>query len=140
MRVVVVGGGSWGSVFAALLAERGHDVTLACRDPEQAQGIAETGHNPRYLTTVDLRDVGPLQTNNGSASPSVLEFGRYQTVPNALLGLWFIVQPTDQGVVLQQPVTFSLGQNERGFWVKALFLRVRADTRPQFRCTVGCLF
>ena len=36
MRVVVVGGGSWGSVFAALLAERGHDVVLACRDPEQA--------------------------------------------------------------------------------------------------------
>jgi glycerol-3-phosphate dehydrogenase len=29
MRVVVVGGGSWGSVFAALLAERGHEVTLA---------------------------------------------------------------------------------------------------------------
>ena len=57
MRVVVVGGGSWGSVFAALLAERGHELTLACRDPEQARAIGETGRNPRYLTDADLSAV-----------------------------------------------------------------------------------
>ena len=62
MKVVVVGGGSWGSVFSALLAERGHDVTLACRDPEQARAIAETGRNPRYMTNAKLDGVraGPL--------------------------------------------------------------------------------
>ena len=49
VNVVVVGGGSWGTAFARVLAERGHDVTLACRDPEQARAIAETGRNPRYL-------------------------------------------------------------------------------------------
>jgi glycerol-3-phosphate dehydrogenase (NAD(P)+) len=32
-------------------------VTLACRDPEQVQAIKETGHNPRYLTTADLRGI-----------------------------------------------------------------------------------
>ena len=57
MRAVVVGGGSWGSVFAGLLAARGHDTWLACRDAEQARVIGETGHNPRYLTRVDLRGV-----------------------------------------------------------------------------------
>jgi glycerol-3-phosphate dehydrogenase (NAD(P)+) len=57
MRVVVVGGGSWGSVFAALLAERGHVVTLACRDPEQARAIAESGRNPRYLSEADLTGI-----------------------------------------------------------------------------------
>ena len=57
MKVVVVGGGSWGTAFAALLRDRGQDVTLACRDPEQARAIEETGHNPRYLTTADLRGV-----------------------------------------------------------------------------------
>jgi glycerol-3-phosphate dehydrogenase (NAD(P)+) len=57
MRAVVVGGGSWGSVFAALLAERGHEVTLACRDPEQARAINETGRNPRYLPDADLSAV-----------------------------------------------------------------------------------
>lgn len=57
MRVVVVGGGSWGSVFAALLAERGHEVTLACRDAAQARAIAETGRNPRYVPEADLSGV-----------------------------------------------------------------------------------
>src|ERR671929_1562360 len=57
MRIVVVGGGSWGTAFARLLADRGHDVTLVCRDPEQARAIAETGRNPRYLSDVDLQGV-----------------------------------------------------------------------------------
>ena len=57
LRVVVVGGGSWGSVFAALLAERGHEVTLACRDAEQARAIAETGRNPRYIPDADLSGI-----------------------------------------------------------------------------------
>jgi glycerol-3-phosphate dehydrogenase (NAD(P)+) len=57
MDVVVVGGGSWGTAFARLLADHHHTVTLACRDPEQAAAIRETGRNPRYLTTVDLRGV-----------------------------------------------------------------------------------
>jgi len=56
MRVVVVGGGSWGTAFAHMLANR-HEVTLACRDAEQARTIAETGRNPRYLMHTDLREV-----------------------------------------------------------------------------------
>ena len=57
MRIVVIGGGSWGSAFASLLAERDHEVTLACRDPEQARAIAETGRNPRYVPEADLSEV-----------------------------------------------------------------------------------
>ena len=57
MNIVVVGGGSWGTAFAWLLVQRGHDVTLACRDPEQAAAIRETGRNPRYLADVDLSGV-----------------------------------------------------------------------------------
>jgi glycerol-3-phosphate dehydrogenase (NAD(P)+) len=57
MRVVVVGGGSWGTAFACLLRDRRQDVTLACRDPAQARAIAETGRNPRYLRDVDLRGI-----------------------------------------------------------------------------------
>ena len=57
MDVVVVGGGSWGTAFARLLAGRGHATTLACRDRGQAQAIAETGRNPRYLRNADLRGV-----------------------------------------------------------------------------------
>lgn len=57
MRVVVVGGGSWGTAFSVLLCEAGHDVTLACRDPDQAAAIAATGRNPRYLSQVRLDGV-----------------------------------------------------------------------------------
>jgi glycerol-3-phosphate dehydrogenase (NAD(P)+) len=57
VRIVVVGGGSWGTGFSCVLRHRGHDVTLACRDPEQARVINETGHNPRYLQSADLDGV-----------------------------------------------------------------------------------
>jgi glycerol-3-phosphate dehydrogenase (NAD(P)+) len=55
--VVVVGGGSWGTGFSRLLADRGLEVTLAMRDAEQAAAIRDTGHNPRFLPGVDLSDV-----------------------------------------------------------------------------------
>ena len=57
MRVVVVGGGSWGTAFSGLLRDRGHDVTLACRDPEHAAAITATGRNPRYLPAADLSGI-----------------------------------------------------------------------------------
>ena len=57
MRVVVVGGGSWGTAFSRVLTNREHEVTLACRDPDQAREIAATGRNPRYLTHMDLTGV-----------------------------------------------------------------------------------
>ena len=66
MRIVVVGGGSWGTVFSKLLAERGHDVTLACRDAEQARTIAASGRNPRYMQEVDL---GPINATPLADAP-----------------------------------------------------------------------
>jgi glycerol-3-phosphate dehydrogenase (NAD(P)+) len=57
VKAVVVGAGSWGTAFARLLADRGHEVTLAGRDPEQVRAIAETGRNPRYLSSVSLDGV-----------------------------------------------------------------------------------
>jgi glycerol-3-phosphate dehydrogenase (NAD(P)+) len=57
VNVFVVGCGSWGTAFSALLRDRGHDVTLVCRDPEQVRTITATGQNPRYLQTVNLRGI-----------------------------------------------------------------------------------
>jgi glycerol-3-phosphate dehydrogenase (NAD(P)+) len=57
VKVVVVGGGSWGTGFSCVLLHRDHEVTLACRDPEQARTINETGRNPRYLRNADLRGI-----------------------------------------------------------------------------------
>jgi glycerol-3-phosphate dehydrogenase (NAD(P)+) len=67
--VVVVGGGSWGSVSAPLAPARAHDPGLAGGYPEQPRLITKTHRNPRYLTGVDLAgirattvDEAPLQT------------------------------------------------------------------------------
>ena len=57
MKVVVVGAGSWGTAFACVLRDNGHDVTLAARDPAQAAAIAETSRNPRYVTDADLTGI-----------------------------------------------------------------------------------
>ena len=54
MRFLVAGAGSWGTAFTRVLLERDHDVVLACRSREQADSIASTGWNPRYLQSVDL--------------------------------------------------------------------------------------
>ncbi len=62
MKAVVLGGGSWGTAFARLLADREHEVTLVCRDPEQVREIRATGHNPRYLRGVELRGIEAATT------------------------------------------------------------------------------
>jgi glycerol-3-phosphate dehydrogenase (NAD(P)+) len=57
VKAVVVGGGSWGTGFSRLLADRGYAVTLATRDEEDARAIRKTGRNPRYLSQVDLTGI-----------------------------------------------------------------------------------
>jgi glycerol-3-phosphate dehydrogenase (NAD(P)+) len=72
VKAVVVGGGSWGSAFACLLRDRGHEVTLACRDPEQAREIAETGRNPRYLQQADLSGIAAVSIPEASFEVDVV--------------------------------------------------------------------
>ena len=52
--VAVLGGGSFGSAIANLLAENGHAVQLWMRDPEQAESIRQNRQNPRYLKGVRI--------------------------------------------------------------------------------------
>jgi glycerol-3-phosphate dehydrogenase (NAD(P)+) len=58
VNVLVIGAGAWGTAFARLLHERGHDVTLACRTRQQADAIESSGRNPRYLPGVVLDGIG----------------------------------------------------------------------------------
>jgi len=57
VRFLVVGAGSWGTAFTRVLLDRGQEVVLACHTAEQAEAISRNGWNPRYLQSVDLRDV-----------------------------------------------------------------------------------
>ena len=40
MKVAVVGAGAWGTAFAGVMGERGHDVTLAGRDAPEHEDVA----------------------------------------------------------------------------------------------------
>ena len=53
-RAVVLGSGSWGTTFAKVLADAGHDVTIWARRPEVASEINESHRNTGYLQGVDL--------------------------------------------------------------------------------------
>jgi len=59
--IAVLGGGSFGTAIANLLAENGQSVRLWMRDPEQAEAIRVNRENPRYLKGVKiLPGVEPL--------------------------------------------------------------------------------
>jgi len=49
MQIGVIGGGSWGTALAKLLAELDHDVALWVREPELTTAINDTHVNPEYL-------------------------------------------------------------------------------------------
>ncbi|MBV9464996.1 MAG: 1-acylglycerol-3-phosphate O-acyltransferase, partial [Solirubrobacterales bacterium] len=55
-RAAVVGAGTWGTRLAVSLARAGLEVELGCRTPEQAQALAESRQNERYLPGVELPD------------------------------------------------------------------------------------
>jgi glycerol-3-phosphate dehydrogenase (NAD(P)+) len=55
-RVAVIGAGSWGTSVAVTLAGAGLEVELGCRTAEQAQILADTRENARYLPGVELPD------------------------------------------------------------------------------------
>jgi glycerol-3-phosphate dehydrogenase (NAD(P)+) len=53
MRVAVLGGGSWGTTMASLVAPR-HPTILWARDPEVARTVDEKHANPVYLPGFEL--------------------------------------------------------------------------------------
>lgn len=75
--VAVLGGGSWGTALAHLLACAGHRVTLILRDEALARQIETTHENPRYLPGLPLHPsirTGVLQGNQVDRSAAeVLE-------------------------------------------------------------------
>ncbi len=57
MRAAVIGGGSWGSALASVLAANGHRVRIWARDAAIARALNEQHENPRYLPGIPLGDL-----------------------------------------------------------------------------------
>nr|WP_232822076.1 NAD(P)H-dependent glycerol-3-phosphate dehydrogenase [Desertihabitans aurantiacus] len=53
-RVAVMGAGSWGTAFALVLADAGHEVRLWARRSEVAEAVQRTRRNPDYLPDIAL--------------------------------------------------------------------------------------
>jgi Glycerol-3-phosphate dehydrogenase len=54
MNIAVIGGGSWGTALGQLLAGKGYSVHLLVRRAEQAEEMAATRQNSRYLSGFTL--------------------------------------------------------------------------------------
>ncbi len=54
LRVAVLGGGSWGTALAHVIAQAGHEVCLFVRDTAVEQSINAERKNPHYLTQYTL--------------------------------------------------------------------------------------
>jgi glycerol-3-phosphate dehydrogenase (NAD(P)+) len=54
LKIAVLGAGSWGTVFAKVLADAGGDVTMWGRRAEVVDAINETQRNPDYLPDCPL--------------------------------------------------------------------------------------
>ena len=70
VRAAVLGAGSWGTTFAAVLADAGCEVTLWGRDEKTCRQITDEHRNEAYLPgdlaarvdhRVDGRDRGPAR-------------------------------------------------------------------------------
>ena len=53
-KAAVLGGGSFGTSLAELVARRGQEVMLWVRRTEQAEAINSTRRNPQYLSDFEL--------------------------------------------------------------------------------------
>src|SRR5918992_588437 len=53
-RRAVVGGGSWGTAVAVMLARAGLEVDLACRTRDQAEQLEGSRRNDRYLAGIEI--------------------------------------------------------------------------------------
>lgn len=73
--IAVLGGGSFGTAIANLLAQNGHRVLHWMRDPVQAEAIRTQRENPRYLKGVKVLDgVEPITDLSATLNSCELAF------------------------------------------------------------------
>ncbi len=83
-RVAVMGAGAWGTAFTTVLAGAGSQPTLWARRPEVAQAINRTGHNPDYLSDIELP--ADLRAESDAAAALHGAEAVVLAVPSQLLG------------------------------------------------------
>ena len=130
-RVAVLGGGSFGTAMAKVLAENGHTVRFWMRDPKQAEEIRDTRINSRYMPKVKLEgDIRPTTKLEEAVSES-------DTVLVAIPSKAFRAVIRDNSGAFrdgQIVVSLTKGIEEHGF---KLMSEILLEEIP--RCRIGVL-
>ncbi len=113
-RAAVLGTGSWGTAFAAVLADAGTDTVLWARRPELAEAVRERHENPDYLSGVRLPESLTATTDPAEAlagSDFVVLAIPSQTLRDNLAG-WAPLLPRD-AVLVSLMKGIELGTTKR---------------------------
>lgn len=100
-KVAVIGGGSWGTAFAQIAADAGHDVTLWARDPLIIDVINVRHENPVYHPGVTLpeRIVGVYDVSTALAGADVVVLAMPVQTIRAAMEEWGALIPPHALVV-----------------------------------------
>jgi glycerol-3-phosphate dehydrogenase (NAD(P)+) len=133
-KIVVLGGGSFGTVLANILAENGHQTVLWLRDKQRAAEMTLSRQNVNYLPDYTLHDALVISDDLASSVkdcavvfvsvPSKAFRGMVQQL-RPLLALNAVVVSTAKGI--------ETGADHNGFWLMSDVLR---QELPQHKIAV----
>ncbi|TBW34450.1 NAD(P)H-dependent glycerol-3-phosphate dehydrogenase [Azotobacter chroococcum] len=127
--IAVLGGGSFGTALANLLAENGHAVRLWMRDPAQAEAIRTQRENPRYLKEIKvLPGVEPVTDLAATIAGSELIF---VVLPSSALRQ--VLQPVSGLLAGKMLVSTTKGIEAQSF---KLMSQIIEEIAPQARIGV----
>ncbi len=124
--VAVLGGGSFGTAIANLLAENGQQVYQWMRDPEQAEAMRSLRENPRYLKGIKIHPgVHPVTDLPATLAQCELIF---VALPSSALRN--VLQPLAAGLTGKMLVSLTKGIEAESFKLMSQILEeVAPDAR-----------
>jgi len=127
--IAVLGGGSFGTAIANLLAENGQRVLQWMRDPLQAEAIRQNRENPRYLKGIKIHPaVVPVTDLPGTLQASQLVF---VALPSTALRS--VLQPQAGLLAGKMVVSLTKGIEAQSFMLMSQILE---EVAPQARIGV----
>jgi glycerol-3-phosphate dehydrogenase (NAD(P)+) len=127
--IAVLGGGSFGTAIANLLAENNQRVMLWMRDQQQAEAIRLTGENPRYLKGIKIHPgVEPVTDLHATLSACQLVF---VALPSSALRQ--VLQPLAEQLSGKLLISTTKGIEAKSF---KLMSQILEEVAPQARVGV----
>jgi glycerol-3-phosphate dehydrogenase (NAD(P)+) len=133
-KVVVIGGGSFGTAIANMLAENGHASTLWLRDPSRAAEIRHSRENTVYLPGLKLDD--RLQISSDLTAALHAATVVFVSVPSkAFRAMVQQIRPLLQpdAIVVSTAKGIETGEDHHGFWLMSDVLK---QELPEHRIAV----